>query len=53
MDCGRLPHKKVGSHRVIAIEDLLAHDQKMRATQTSALDRMGENAHEWGLDFNG
>ena len=50
MDSGRLPHRKVGSHRRIALEDLLAHAQKMRATQASALDRMAENARELGLD---
>ena len=51
MDSGRLPHRKVGAHRRIALEDLLAHAQKMRATQASALDRMAENAHELGLDY--
>ena len=51
MDSGRLPHRKVGSHRRIALEDLLAYAQKMRATQASALDRMAENAHELGLDY--
>ncbi len=51
IDSGRLPHRKVGSHRRIAFEDLLAYAQKMRATQASALDRMAENAHELGLDY--
>ena len=51
MDSGRLPHRKVGSHRRIALEDLFAYAQKMRATQASALDRMAENAHELGLDY--
>jgi excisionase family DNA binding protein len=51
IDSGRLPHRKVGSHRRIALEDLLAYAQKMRATQASALDRMAENAHELGLDY--
>ena len=51
MDSGRLPHRKVGSHRRIALEDVLAYAQKMRTTQASALDRMAENAHELGLDY--
>ena len=51
MDSGRLPHRKVGSHRRIALEDLLAYSQKMRATQASALDRMAENARELGLNY--
>lgn len=29
MEAGRLPHRKVGSHRRIALEDLLAYEQKM------------------------
>ena len=51
MDSGRLAHRKVGSHRRIAFEDLLAYGQKMRATQASALDRMAENARELGLSY--
>jgi excisionase family DNA binding protein len=51
MDAGRLPHRKVGSHRRITFEDLLAYAQKMRATQSGALDRMAQNAHELGLDY--
>ena len=48
---GRLPHRKVGSHRRIALEDLLAYAQKMRAQQASALDRLADNARELGLDY--
>ena len=51
VDSGRLPHRKVGAHRRIALEDVLAYAQKMRTTQASALDRMAENAHELGLDY--
>lgn len=51
MEAGRLPHRKVGSHRRISFEDLLAYAQKMRAQQASALDRMADNARELGLDY--
>jgi excisionase family DNA binding protein len=51
MDSGRLPHRKVGSHRRIALEDLLRYAQKMRAQQASALDRLADNARELGLDY--
>ena len=51
MDSGRLSHRKVGSHRRIALEDLLAYAKKMRATQVSALERMAQIAHELGLDY--
>ena len=37
--------------RRIALEDLLAYAQKMRAQQANALERMAENAKELGLDY--
>ncbi len=51
VEAGRLPHRKVGSHRRIALEDLLDYAQKMRTKQTSALERLADNARELGLDY--
>lgn len=51
MEAGRLPHRKVGTHRRIILEDLLAYANKMRAQQASALERMADNARELGLDY--
>ena len=51
IEAGRLPHRKVGQHRRIAMEDLLAYAQNMRAQQASALERLAENARELGLDY--
>jgi excisionase family DNA binding protein len=48
---GRLKHRKVGSHRRIAIEDLLEYAKVMRSQQRSALDRLADNAAELGLDY--
>ena len=48
---GRLPYRKVGSHRRIAIEDLVAYAREMRKRQEHALERMAENARELGLDY--
>ena len=48
---GRLPHRKVGTHRRIAFEDLQAYALKMHANQAAALDRMADNARELGLDY--
>jgi excisionase family DNA binding protein len=50
MEAGRLPHRKVGSHRRIAMDHLLVYAQNMRAQQATALDRMADNARELGLD---
>jgi len=51
VEAGRLPHRKVGSHRRIALEDALAYGQKMRERQDKALERMADNARELGLDY--
>ncbi|WP_310644890.1 helix-turn-helix domain-containing protein [Limnohabitans sp.] len=51
MESGRLPHRKVGSHRRIALDDLMGYAQAMRAKQEGALDRMASNARELGLDY--
>jgi len=51
IDAGRLPHRMVGSHRRIALDDLLNYANQMRAQQAGALDRMAENARELGLDY--
>lgn len=51
MEAGRLPHRKVGSHRRIVLEDLMGYAQNMRTQQAGALDRMASNARELGLDY--
>lgn len=48
---GRLAHRKVGTHRRIAFEDLLAYARQMRGQQERALERMADNARELGLDY--
>ena len=51
IEAGRLPHRKVGSHRRVAFEDLLKYAQEMRAKQAQALQRLADNAAELGLDY--
>jgi len=51
IEAGRLRHRKVGSHRRIALSDLVAYAQNMRNNQESALDRMAVNAKELGLTY--
>ena len=48
---GRLPHRKVGTHRRVAFEDLVDYAREMRKRQEHALERMAENARELGLDY--
>ena len=48
---GRLPHRKVGSHRRVQFSDLLKYAEAMHAQQTQALQRLADNAAELGLDY--
>jgi len=48
---GRLPHRKVGRHRRVAFEDLVAYGCEMRKRQEGALEHMAENARELGLGY--
>lgn len=48
---GRLPHRKVGSHRRIAFEDLMRYANEMHARQREAMHRLSDNAAELGLDY--
>ena len=51
IEAGRLPHRKVGTHRRVAFEDLVAYAREMRKRQEHALVRMADNARELGLDY--
>ncbi len=48
---GRLPHRKVGTHRRVAFEDLVSYGREMRKRQEGALERMAENARTLGLEY--
>jgi excisionase family DNA binding protein len=50
IDAGRLKHHKVGTHRRIAIEDLVAYKKAMREQRQTALQEMADDARELGLD---
>lgn len=51
IEAGRLPCRKVGSHRRVAFEDLAAYAGEMHKRRDHALDLMAENARELGLDY--
>ena len=51
IESGKLPHRKVGSHRRSAFDDLMSYAQKMREQQASAIERMADDARELGLDY--
>jgi excisionase family DNA binding protein len=51
IEADRLPHRKVGTHRRVAFDDLATYAREMRKRQEGALERMAENARELGLDY--
>jgi excisionase family DNA binding protein len=51
MEAGRLPFRKVGTHRRVTLKHLLDYERQMRAQQQQALDRLSDNARELSLDY--
>ena len=51
IEAGRLPHRKVGSHRRVEFSHLLQYAERIRADQRQALQRLADEAAELGLDY--
>lgn len=51
IEAGRLKHRKVGAHRRILLEDLIAYRDAMRRSQQDALDRLAALNDEMGLEY--
>jgi excisionase family DNA binding protein len=51
IELGRLKHHKVGSHRRIAYEDLLAYKRTMRDGQREALQSLADDAQDLNLGY--
>lgn len=49
VDAGKLPARMAGTHRRIALTDVLAHRQASGQQRREALDRMTRQAEELGL----
>lgn len=50
LEQGGLPFRKVGTHRRVRFQDLLAYEQQQRARQEAALAELARQAQELGLD---
>ena len=51
IEAGRLPHRRVGTHRRVEFEALQDYARKMRAGQVAALQAMADEAKELGLEY--
>jgi excisionase family DNA binding protein len=49
VDRGELPARRVGTHRRLRRDDVLAHRGRMRTTQAAALADLSDQAQELGL----
>ena len=47
----QIPYEKVGTHRRIRIEDVVAYKQRRQSTREEALTRMSEQAERLGLRY--
>ena len=50
LEAGRLPYRKVGTHRRIAYADLAVFKEGMRAGQQTALQGLTDDAQELGIE---
>ncbi len=50
IDAGRLPCRKVGRHRRILFDDLMAYQQVLHEETESALQALADQAQALGLD---
>ena len=51
LDEGRVPSRKVGSHRRVRFEDLMAYRQKLDEQSAKALTALAEEAQKLGLGY--
>ena len=49
LDGGQIPHRKVGAHRRVRYEDLIAYQEREKAARHRALDEMAAEAQRLGL----
>ncbi len=50
LERGELTYRKVGTHRRVRFQDLLAYEQQQRARQEAAMAELAQQAQELGLD---
>lgn len=51
LEAGKIPHRKVGTHRRVLAKDLLAYRERDRAARKEALRALTEEAEALGLGY--
>lgn len=51
LERGELNFRKIGKHRRILLEDLLAYQREMRTKQAAALEELAKQAQEMGMGY--
>ena len=51
IDSGKIPYRKVGSHRRILLEDILAYMKKLKAVREKSLQELVDQAQEHGMGY--
>jgi excisionase family DNA binding protein len=51
LESGKLPHRKVGTHRRILFQDLLRYEQSIDAARAKTLDDLAAQAQEFKLGY--
>lgn len=49
LESGKIPFRRVGTHRRVRLDDVLAYQSEMRARTSRALDELSELSQEMGL----
>jgi excisionase family DNA binding protein len=50
MEAGKLRHRRVGTHRRVDYDELVAYRSSMQRTQDDALQALADEAQDLGLD---
>jgi excisionase family DNA binding protein len=51
VECGEIPHKKVGSHRRLLLKDILAYQKRMQKERNKALQELADLAQKHNMGY--